>query len=1152
MSALQWTEPQRAAIYDGGGALLVSAAAGSGKTAVLVQRALHLISRAQNPLSADRLLILTFTNAAAEELRGRIARQLEEMIAENPHNTALRRQRLLFGKSTIGTLDAFCLQLVREHFVQLDLPPDVNVGDTALLAQLAAGALDDTMEEMLQDADFSAFAALYGRARSDAHAESAVQALYSATRTLPWPRRYLQDFEAAYTQSAPLGETDWGRQLLKDAETALTAAGALSVRAGVLAGEDDALAAYREALDEEQAGVARLLAAVQAGEWDNAARLASVFSFARLPAARGAGEEARAAVKALREGVKKILGGIAKNILACTQDEFEADRRAAAPMVAALVRAVLRYEESYDNAKNEEHVLDFADFEHLALRLLCDEAGGRTPLADAVSARYGAVMVDEYQDTNALQDALYQSLAAPGGDNLFLVGDVKQSVYRFRSADPGLFLAKKHAWAAYNAKAYPAVIALGHNFRSAVPVIGGVNFVFGRLMSRALGEVDYTGDEALIAGPDNGAEGGLELCVLQGDAADEAAWLARRVAGMLAGGETVGEGGQARPCRPEDICVLLRVKKRAPQFLQALRRAGVPAVADLGDDMMQSPEVLPLAAALCAIDNPGDDISLAATLLGPLFSFTPDAVTALRARAPRGRLWAALAAGPSAEATAFLQEFEYYRTLATGVSAGQLCEELVGRTGYLAAVSAMPDGSVRRENLLRFIAWAGGVSAGGRGGLPAFVRLLQSGAGPEAPAVKTIPGHVSILTVHKSKGLEFPICFLADAAHGFNRRAQSERVLVHPKLGVGMDLRAGDSLYPTLPRLAVRGRQLAEGVSEEMRVLYVALTRAKKRMIACFAGQDTEKRWRRWALEGTSPALLARAGSFADWLVAAALRHAGSLPVWQRLGLTPPVFEAAEGPWHIEWIDGEAGAQQPEAAGEHGDAAHEGENAEPTANEMPLPGLPKADEALVANITAAFAQTPPRAALAAVPAKLSVSHLVKPDAPPLYKRPSFMYAGGLNAAERGTAQHSFLQFANLAAAKANPSAELARLVDEGYMLPAVAAAVDKKGVEAFLASPLAQRLFAAKKVLREYDFLTAIPARAVNGALGGKLADEPVLVQGIADYKTDRGVSAETLAARYRAQLQMYAAAIEKRLALPVKRCTLWSFALGGEVAVFT
>lgn len=1154
MSTKKWTPAQQNAIYSEGGSLLVSAAAGSGKTAVLVERAVQLITRADAPLRADRLLIVTFTKAAAEELRSRIGVRLEDELRTRPGDIALRRQRLLLRRAFIGTMDAFCQQLVRENFSRLDIPPDIGVGDASLLEQLSQTALGETMEEMYSQPDFVSFSALYGRARSDREAEVAILGLYDFTRTLPHPEQQLARFAAQHQETVPLAQSEWGRVLLAYAAQGMQAALRLAKDARQIAGDEDALQGYLPALAEDIVRTEEILAAVEAGNWNSAYTLLHSYAFPRLATVRGYEGGGKERVQTLRDTVKALYKELARYCFAATEQEFEEDRHALAPLVAALCNAMRLYEEKYTAAKLEEKILDFADFEQLALTLLQTAEGSPTPLAEQVCRRYDAVMVDEYQDTNELQDALYTSLAGPQGDNLFYVGDVKQSIYRFRKANPNLFLDKKAVWFPYVQGRFPAVLTLGHNFRSSRGVIAGVNYIFSAVMSRELGEIEYAGEEMLLSGLEEApnallpeAPPPVELAVFEDpENLGDAAGVAQRIYQMVQQGAPVRGSEGLRPCEYGDFCILLRARNRMAEYVTALEALNIPVASDGTGDLLQSPEILPLTAVLAVLDNPGDDVSLAAVLVGPLFHFTPDEVTRVRGLQPRGSLWGALLLCQEEKAQQFVQWVTLFRSYAAEGSVGRLCEQIVQDRGYLSAVAAMEGGAARRENLLRFMGWANEVSTGGRGGLAGFVRLIAGGKGPADSAAKGVPGHVSIMTIHKSKGLEFPVCILADASHAFNKQDLTKRVQMHAELGIGMWLRQGSVLYPTLQALAVRHRIEEETLSEEMRILYVALTRAKDVLLVSFAHKEPAAYLAKQAAAlgdaAPHPFLLGRCNSMADWITAAALCHPDADPLLQYTGGAIPIRLPAEGGFAM--------------------AVHAlPDTAQQQKQEYQLTAEP--DEELVQALIHSFKAEFPRGALAGVPAKLSVSAIAKAGAPSLRKRPSFMFKSGLTAAERGTAHHAFMQYADFAAAGANLPGEVARLQQQGFLSEASAAALDKEGLGAFLASALAGRMQAAQPLLREYDFITAIPAGMLAPGLPPALAQERVLVQGIADavlvqgdtveivdYKTDKGLSAGQLVQRYQTQLVLYRAAIEKRMKLPVTRLTIWSFALGCEVDV--
>lgn len=1150
---IQFTPAQAAAIRARGGSLLVSAAAGSGKTRVLVERAVGLITDPVHPMEADSLLIMTFTNAAAAKLRADITARLLAEVRRHPGDSRLRRQQLRLQRASIGTVDAFCLHFVQQHFAALDIPPDFETADDATLGRLRQDTLAAVLETAYTDPDFRAFADLYDRGRTDDTAGAVVLELYDFTRTLPHPDRVLDDFAAMWAGQQPPQDTLWGKALLTAA--AGRTAGALRLIDAAIASatrDEAADRAYTAVLLDDQSKLQLLGERLQRGDWDSAVQALDLFSQWQRPGRIKGGKDQNPAAQAaseLRDRAKKQVEKLRTDFLLCTAAEFEADRRRAAPLVAALVRVVRQFSQAYFEAKLEEKVLDYADYEHLTLDLLQTPEGERTPLCRTVSARYSAVLVDEYQDTNALQDAIYFSLASPEGDNLFFVGDIKQSIYRFRQADPTVFTEKQSAWAPYREPddgimARPATIALDANFRSAPAVIEGVNFLFEQVFSAELGGIAYGPGQRLVVGKPGDYAGACELLVLDGctdPAADDARAIAARIAAMKAEGFLVRGGEGTRPCRDEDFCILLRSRGDFPVYEAALRAAGIPVFADAAADLLDTPHVRPFAALLRIIDNPAQDVELSAVLLSPMYDCRPDDLVRLRGKVPGGSLYAAVRQGEPTRFGPFLEDLHTFRRLARTLPVPALIEELFARTGYLAAAGAMPDGARCREDLLAFAAWA---SAAGARGLPALIRAMnaaqQNGGVNPGGGGQSRPGCVSIMTVHRSKGLEFPVVFVAGTTHKFNQSDVIRPVLCHRSLGVGLTLRDGTkaSRYKTLPYAALAQSIRAETLSEEMRILYVALTRAQDALIITVPCKNLER-------ELSVPALCAAAGAtgaetlqgfqnWAGWLLTAALCHPAGEPLWKYTGFLPHYAET-KAPLTLQVQNppppAEAAAPQPEAV---------------------------PDETLHRALLQNFAWQDPAAPLYHIPAKVSVSAVTHAARDVALERPAFMQKSGLTGAERGTAIHAFLQSMPFDQAEPDLDAEVKRQLDLQLLDPALAGVLDLEAVQPFLQSGLWRRIRQAKRILREEPFITSLPASEV---VDGAPAGAGVLVQGIADlvlvfedhaeivdYKTDRSTDPDYYIKEYAGQLRLYRRAFALRLGVPVNRLTIYAFALQREI----
>ncbi|MEI3263113.1 MAG: UvrD-helicase domain-containing protein [Gemmiger sp.] len=1149
---IQFTPAQSAAITARGGSLLVSAAAGSGKTRVLVERVVGLITDPIHPVEADSLLIMTFTNAAAAKLRADITTRLAEEVRAHPGDMRLRRQQLLLQRAAIGTVDAFCLHFVQQHFAALDVPPDFTTAEEAELARIEQETLSAVLESAYTDADFRAFADLYDRGRTDNTAGNAVLELYHFSRALPHPAEVLQQFAAMWQQDTPPQDTPWGQNLLAISLQRAQGARVLLQAAARTAAKDEAADfAYTAVLQEDADRVTWLCQVLEKGDWDRSVAALGEFDTAWRRAGRikggKDGNPCAFAASELRARAKKQIESLRTDFLLCTGEEYAADRRRAAPLVDALVRVTQQFADACFAAKCEEKLLDYADFEHLTLDLLLTPDNQRTPLCRTVSSHYSAVLVDEYQDTNALQDAIYFALARSEGDNLFFVGDIKQSIYRFRQADPQVFVDKQQRWQAYPQPApQPASLALDANFRSAPGVIAGINYLFEVFFSQGLGGVAYGDGQRLVVGSKTtDYRGFCEVDVIDGAGAEgDAAAIAARIREMMAEGFVVRDKTGQRPCRYDDFCILLRGRGDFAVYEAALRTAGIPVFADTAADLLDEPHIRPFAALLRVIDNPAQDIPLAAVLLSPMFPYTADDLVTLRGACPEGSLYGAVLYGGQPRFAPFLETLAEFRRLARTLPVDALLEELLARTGYLAAVGALPEGARCREDLQSFCAWA--VSAG-RTGLPGVIRAMdaarQNGGLTQSTGGQTRPGCVSIMTVHRSKGLEFPVVFVANTSHQFNQSDAIRPVLTHSRLGVGVMLRAGSTAkrYKTLPYAALAQAIRTETLSEEMRVLYVALTRAQDALIITIPLKKAASSLKTPALcahaEATGPEAMQGMSSWAGWLLTAVLLHPSSDALWAYTGLLPHYLPTRI-PLTIKVLPAPETAPAPE----------------------PAPA-PAPDEALLDTLRQSFAWCSPRAPLQKIPAKVSVSAVAHAARPVALERPAFLQKTGMTGAERGTAIHAFMQSVPFDGTAPDLDAEVQRQIDARLLDAGLAGKLDLDRVRPFFESAVWRRIRHARAVLREEPFITALPAAQITPEAGECEAE--VLVQGIADlvlvyddhaeildYKTDRSRDASFYIKEYAAQLQLYRRAFAQRLAVPVTKLTIYSFTLGEEIDI--
>lgn len=1200
MPKINWTDGQRDAIEARGGSLLVSAAAGSGKTAVLSERVIRRVTDSEASVDIDRMLIVTYTRAAAEQMKDKISGKLQRLLeprnldpdleqdgAPPPDRALLRRQQLLLGKAHISTIHSFCYDLIRQNAQKLGLAPESAIADERELQSLRDEALKACAEEFYRGergAAFTELADLISSGRDDRSLFETVYRLYDFIRSHPFYEDWLAEKLAVYNVDAEVCETQWGKILLEYAADSLRCCMELIDEVLALCAGNDAMKkAYESAYRTDFERIRAVLELIQAprlnsAAWDTirAGLPAELTPF--TGAVRGEKENPqKQRADAIRKELKSILQKLRERVFSASSVEFLEDIGDLRPKIELLFALTLSFSQRLDELKRERRLLDFSDLEQFALKLLYEEQSGghtRSALAEELSRGFEEIMIDEYQDTNEAQNMIFSAVArCEGGEpqNLFLVGDVKQSIYRFRQAMPEIFIAKKEAFAPYGG-GFPAKINLGANFRSRAGVTDFVNFLFRQLMSKELGELDYNDEEALqprAAYPETdeiSAE--LQIIDLSQNSAEEAKlvlearYVARRIAEMLTEGFCVADGdGGMRPARQSDFCVLLRSKKdKLGVFVKELRANGVNAWAEAQGGYLAAREISVMLSFLRVLDNPLLEIPLVSVMLSELFAFTPDEVAAVRLRDRKKPLYLCVceAAGEGEpKCTALAESIRRYSAAAVTVPIDRLLLRIYRETDYLPIVSAMPMGENRKANLRLLAEYAAGYDRGGHKGLCGFVRFIDRvlECGSDFPPASTMSENadvVRVMTIHHSKGLEFPVVFLSDTAKQHNSADYvMARTILHPKYGFACRRRDAALMkeYTTLPMEALKLECERSALSEELRVLYVALTRAKEKLIVTMTQERLPAKLRELSGgvkpgEKLPPFLVRKCKSFADWVLLCALRHpdgvnlraiAGAeddrvLQAGFRLtvGITPPQEAVGEAP----------------------------------AEELTLASEPR--EELVEQIAARAAFVYPHAAACRIPAKLGVSAIAHKSGEAAHRfsrTPHFLAKRELTGAQRGSALHQFMQFADYEAAHKNAAAELERVAKLGFISEVQRACIDVKRVETFFRSPLYGRIAAAGEVRRELRFLSQLPADEIGYA--GAEESDAVTVQGVADcvffedgayvivdYKTDAVQTTQELAQRYAPQLALYKEIIEKSLRLPVKECVLYSFALGKAVAV--
>ena len=1153
MAKFDPTYSQQQAIDSRGSAILVSAGAGSGKTRVITERLMKRICEGED---VDSFLIITYTRAAAAELKSRIMEELAQLMAQQPDNRRLRRQLALCSRAQIGTIHSFCASLLRENCHLLGLSPDFKIVDEERAMSMKNAALERVMESRYSDPDgypgFLALADSVGAGRDDSRLVKLALSLHGKIQCHARPEKWAREQVALMSEAySDVGDTPWGREILSQVENLCAYwLGELERLMAEMAEYEKISAAYLASFSETAEGISRLLYAARAG-WDRA-RACLPVAFPRLGILRNSPDpELSDRLKLRRTACKKAMESIEKSLYA-SSDELLCEIASTAPAMDALLSLVLDFDKAYSKDKRRTALVDYSDLEHMAAQLLTEDDGSPSELARRLSTRYSEIMVDEYQDVSRVQDAIFSALSQKG-KNLFFVGDVKQSIYRFRLADPTIFTEKYLSYSDCHkaGEAEPRRIMLRENFRSRREILDCANAVFSLCMSRELGELDYDEAASLKQGAVYEDAGEIpQLMLLELDSPDEeqeqspdktameAVMVGRKIIELMDSGMTV----QGRPLAYGDICLLMRSANSVGGiYRRALSEMGIPVSAGQSGEFFTSIEISLMLSMLAVIDNPHQDIALIAVLRSVAFGFDPDELSEIRSKNRNADFYTALCAAAESDGkcAAFVNKLNELRSIAPDMSAAELVWRLINELDMLALCSAMTDGGTRRENLMELLELAQRFEGSGHKGLHRFVLWLRQLADKDQSAGRSGSSGtgVQIMTVHKSKGLEFPVVFLCDTARRFNRQDSMEAVLVHPQLGLGAKVtdRKKHIEYPSLARNAIRLRQEREMLSEEMRLLYVALTRPRERLYITAAVKSP------YELIKTSeaavsvpmpPQVLSSASAPVNWLIYAALADREQhikISVHQNAELLNPT--TPDELFNDDGAELRADFFKERLSFVYPHTAAQSLPSKLTATE--IKGRREKDEDSL-NAAPAVKQHFRRAQL------IAGDKAAKPT-------------------ERGIATHLALQYMDFEKTGSPESihGEIERLSRLRFITAREASLVDEEAILELFASPLGRRMQSADKVHREFKFSVLVDASGFYPDAG----EEQLLLQGVVDccleekgklviidYKTDNVRTEAEIKARadiYARQVSIYAMALRKIFNMEVAECLLYFLSAG-------
>ena len=1188
----KWTDRQLEAIEARDTSVIVSAAAGSGKTSVLVERLLRILSDNENRVPADKIIVVTFTNDAAAQMKQRLSDAIAKQLEADPSNEWLFSQQALIPSAKISTIHSFCFDLIRENVRSLDVSSGFRIIDDSeekLIVAKASGNVFERLygekpELMKKLADFTC-----SGARGDTELEKTMLSIYRFIMSLPFPTDFLDSAKKRYEQPFDERTDPLAAAYSEFISQQFRSAAALAFYAAELV-PDDGRSKAQSIITGEAQLFEQLAERVKdtALPWDERMPKPIKFETCRYPKTEKGSDDAAVidAVKDFRDRYKKLANDACGNVFSLKS--ITDDYRVNAEIIDGVSLLVKELIKEIDSIKIDKNALGFSDAEQLAVKLLCRKDGNgnivQTPLARELSEYYRLIMIDEFQDANNTQSVIFRMLshngtAEKGGDNLFVVGDVKQSIYRFRLANPNNFLEVLDSSEPYE-KGFTgtnAAVLLNRNFRSSRDVVDFVNDVFENIMDRDNGGIDYTDNEKLeyganypdadrtteiIFSPDKGVitvstddESGEEsLSAAQA----EARAAASRIKSML-GVEKVFDRGEMRTSEPRDFCVLLRDRARGQLYADELNAMGIKAVCEETVSYLQSREISVLLNLLKVIDDPMQDIPLVSVLMSPMFMLDADETAELRLLSEKRdeKLYKAVlkAVGEGSNYSAkaklerFCRIFKSLRISAASQSLERLIVTVYDSTDFLSSMSVYSDGEQKKANLRLLLEYAKSYEQNSSGGLSGFIRYLNDvsengGDFVRASVVSPADNAVSIKTIHKSKGLEYPFVFLCGTSRKFNLADCTNRMQIHLGLGIGFKIQNLETgqLYDSFPRYAISCVNRRESISEEMRLLYVALTRAKERLFITVPDSDNTRRRiaqcaAQLAAENGKPSAV-KAQSMLDWLLAILLTHPDSCRIQNEIFV--PTRNSRAKIKISSFEDTSADEKAPE--------------------EVKALAEEESVRKLLGNFNYRY-----NSELTEALAKLTITEIAKSENAEVFlRRPEFAADyGKLTAAEIGTATHTFMQYADYAAAEIAPEAEAERLETLGIISSAERRSLDLEHIRSFFRSPLYERMKRSPEVRREQKFLVEISKLGLDGMYGLEYNNSSSMLQGIADciffedgdmvlvdYKTDRVKSSEVLADRYRRQLVLYSAALEKIFHIRVRKAFLYSFSLDREIEI--
>lgn len=1244
MSETKWTDEQQQAIDTRKCNLLVAAAAGSGKTAVLVERIIKIITNEENPVDIDKLLVVTFTSAAAAEMRERIAAAISKALEKNPNSKNLQKQLTLLSRANITTMHSFCLDVIKNYFYTIDLDPSFRIADETEITLMKNEIIEDIFEELYEEDNeyFKGLVEAYSTAKDDEKLKDIILNLYKFSMSGPWPESWLIEKAEEFNINTleELDKTKWV-EILKD-NIRVEVEGFINMyhKAIELISDTEGLEAYLDTFRGDLECLENVYESLNYGLSEIYAALNGVV-FTKLKTVRKSAvfdENAQGTVKSIRDTVKKKVKSLIEDSFTFTPEESLQGIKDVYPYMKELSRITLDFLDKFNEKKREKNLLDFNDLEHLCLKILIDRDENNNIIPSGVAEHFkeffDEVLVDEYQDSNNVQETIIDLVSRKNSDdpNVFMVGDVKQSIYRFRQAKPELFLDKYSRYPLASG-GKEIKIQLYKNFRSRDEVLRGVNFIFKMVMSNVVGELEYTDDEALHLGAtflenqeeDSEVGGSIELHIIDksGNEAEEvveeelqeseeeeeevdaisleAKLVSKRIKELfeVKDGKRFKvfdkETKEYRDVKYKDIVILLRATKNWSEiFLDELGAEGIPVYADTGSGYFESIEIRTIMSLLKIIDNPLQDVPMIAVLKSPIMGFTAEELSEIRLLNKEKYFYEIIkdiydekyevSDTLKAKCNKVISDLEKWRNKTIYTPIDEFIWYLYMDTAYYGYVGAMPNGTLRQANLKILFQRAKQYESTSFKGLFNFITFINklrksSGDMGSAKILGENEDVVRIMSIHKSKGLEFPIVFTCGMGKQFNLMDLSNSILFHEELGFGPDFvnLNNRNSYSTLAKEAIKKRIRLETLSEEMRILYVAFTRAKEKLIITGATRDLDKSIKNWVSAASLdeniilPSEVLKGKSYLDWIAMAICKHRQGEELREQCGASRELIVDDFSNWDVQmW-------RKSDILGD--------KNLEP---------VDKIEENTL-NITATNISVDKEIKRrlgykyqyeegSILPSNVSVSDLKRKDLQyedeaetlEIFRekeiiKPKFLQEEkGFTAAEKGTLMHYVML--RLDFDRVGSVAEIKKQIEELVLNKSLtekeAKVIRYTKIFNFFKSDLGKRILKAheegRMVHRELPFFTEISSLDINPELNKEIyQNEKIRLQGIIDgffkeedgivlfdYKTDylEEGNEDEIIERYMVQMKYYKEALEKVTESRVKEVYLYLFALDKEV----